>query len=517
MAYPRPDFTRPSLNWQSLNGPWDFLFDDDDTGLGARWQTTGLPSSVTVADAFAEGGASAEADSIMRGIVGEAGTLIAKNVLSRSKDTKKNEKRTIEVPFVFQSPASGINERGVHEVMWYERSITDLRTAEQKKTGDRVLLRFGAVDYLARVWLNGQFVGGHRGGHVPFELDITDVLETAAPENRSHRLTIRVYDSAYDLTQPRGKQYWNAKPESIFYTPSGGIWQNVWLEVVPRARLSDGSGGTVIRSNDIESGKLLCKIAVAGRRAAQAVGVQVEASLAGVSVSKSDVAPLPKERDVVELDLNMRLSDEQRKNLPQSLLQTAPLSSDLCWKEGVALWTPEHPILYDLTLHLLDGEGKTLDKVNTTTGMRSLNWTTGDGTWRLNGRPYFQALCLDQGYWPTTFMTPPTQDSLKEDIELAKNMGFNGCRKHQKVEDPAFYYWADKLGYLVWAEMANAYQFSPEYVDRFDEEWKASMGLAINRPCVVTWTPVNESWGYTSLKDNEEQRNHIRSLYYMTK
>lgn len=516
MAYPRPDFERSSLRWQSLNGPWDFIFDDDDVGLSSRWQITGLPASVKLAGSDSKDGASAEADSIMRGIVGTAGNLISENILSRSTGTQ-NEKRKIEVPFVFQSPASGINDRGVHEVLWYERSINDLRTDDEKRAGHRVLVRFGAVDYIAKVWVNGRFIGGHQGGHVPFDLDITDAFETNSSQGGAHRVTVRVYDSAYDLTQPRGKQYWNAKPESIFYTPSGGIWQNVWLEVVPTARIADSSGGTVLRSNDIQSGKLFGKIAVAGRRAAQKLSVQLEASFAGVSVAKSEAVALPKEKSVVELTLDMKLSEEKRKTLPVSAIDSAPLSDESCWKDGLALWSPEHPQLYDLTIHLIDSEGKTLDEVKTFTGMRSLNWTTGDGTWRLNGKPYFQALCLDQGYWPETFMTPPSVDALRTDIELAKAMGFNGCRKHQKVEDPAFYYWANKLGYLVWAEMANGYQFSPEYVERFDQEWIESMKLAINHPSVVTWTPVNESWGYTSLKDNMEQRNHIRSLYYATK
>jgi beta-galactosidase/beta-glucuronidase len=134
--------------------------------------------------------------------------------------------------------------------------------------------------------------------------------------------------------------------------------------------------------------------------------------------------------------------------------------------------------------------------------MRSLNWTTGDGTLRLNGQPYFQALLLDQGYWPKTLMTPPSPTALKADIELSKAMGFNGCRKHQKVEDPVFMYWADKLGFLVWGEMASAYRFSLEYVDRFDQEWMEMVNRDINHPCVVAWTIANESWGYPDLGNN---------------
>ncbi|KAK7408262.1 hypothetical protein QQX98_009574 [Neonectria punicea] len=513
--YPRPDFQRNPLQWESLNGPWDFLFDDDDAGLAAHWHRSGLPDKVAVASSAAPDNVSEANNTVTRNIVGDTLSLLENNTFAKA-DRPTNSRATITVPFVFQAPASGINDRHVHEVLWYQRAIADLRTAEQKTQGHRLVLRFGAVDYLATVWIDGHYVGGHRGGHVPFELDVSDALD-ANPDAAEHRLTVRVYDSAYDLTQPRGKQYWGAKPESIFYTPSGGIWQSVWLEVVPAARIADSSHGTVIKSNDIESGTLRSSIVVQGRRAGQSCSVEIEASLAGVSVGKSARKTLARESNAASVELNLRLSEAQRSSLPESLLKDAPLSDSFAWRDGVALWSPEHPQLYDLVIRLLDQSGKTLDEVKTTTGMRSINWTKGDGLWRLNDKPYFQALCLDQGYWPETFMTPPTQESLKVDIELAKKMGFNGCRKHQKVEDPVFYYWADKLGYLVWGEMANAYQFSNEHVDRFNAEWTEAVKLVINRPSIVTWTPVNESWAYTSLKDNVDQRNHIRQLYYLTK
>ena len=526
-TYPRPDFERSTLRWESLNGPWDFLFDDDDVGLGQPWQQSGLPRQVKLAARAAiadneAAAASSESDSIVQKIAANTQELIKNNVFSATVES--NSKRQIQVPFVFQSPASGINDRGVHEVLWYERAVSDPRTAEEKQAGRRVILRFGAVDYDAKVWIDGKHVGGHRGGHVPWELDVTDEIGAsagvlpAAVSGSSHRLTLRIYDSAYDLTQPRGKQYWGAKPESIFYTPSGGIWQSVWLEVVPAARIADSSHGTIIRSNDIGEGVLHSTIAVQGRRAGQKLGVEIEASLGGVSVATSQRVELSKETNHASVDVSVRLSEDQIKHLKPELVQSAPVQDDSCWRERVALWSPEHPTLYDLTVRLYDTEsGSVLDEIKTTTGMRSISWTQGDGFWRLNGKPYFQALVLDQGYWPDTFMTPPNADSLKLDIELSKRMGMNGCRKHQKVEDPLFYYWADRLGYLVWGEMANAYQFSDEYVERFDQEWIESVRLGINHPSIVTWTPVNESWGYPSLKDNVQQRNHIRSLYYQTK
>ena len=481
-SYPRPDFVRANLNWQSLDGPWNFLLDDEDVGLTNIWQKDGLPN-----DSSSDDEAKANA----------------------------NAKRTIQVPFVFQCQASGINERGVHEVLWYERSIEDLRTSEEKQEIFHLLLRFGAVDYHARVWVDGEFVGEHRGGHVPFDLDITDAVTSHDVE--SHRITIRVFDSAYDLTQPRGKQYWGPKPESIFYTPSSGIWQSIWLESVPPMRIGDGNHGTILRSHDIESGKLDARVAVWGRRAGQQCSVELEASIAGVEVGKSNWNDLPRDEGFVRFNMSVRLTEQKMHQVPQDLMDQAPLDDQSCWRNGIALWSPEHPLLYDLTIRLFDSSGHVVDEVKTTTGMRSLNWTTGDGTFRLNGKPYFHALLLDQGYWPGTLMTPPNREALKHDIELSKAMGFNGCRKHQKVEDPAFMYWADKLGFLVWGEMASCYNFSIEYVDRFNQEWMEMVRRDINHPCVVAWTPANESWGYPNLEKQVRQRDHLRAVYYMTK
>lgn len=428
--YPRPDFARPGLRWLSLDGPWDFVFDDDDIGLCRRWGQHGLLGP--------------ESDAPRRAV--------------------------IRVPFVFQYRASGVDGgAGVHEVLWYQRRIPDLRPAEDRARGCRLLLRFGAVDYEARVWVDGRFVGAHRGGHVPFDLDVTDAVDGSLSE---HRLTVRVYDSVHDLAQSRGKQFWGARPEGIFYTPSSGIWQSVWLEVMPPARIADSSHETIVRSDDIESGTLSCHVAVIGWRRPQRCCVEVEASFAGVTVATSGRDPLPSESSAARIELGMRLSQQQLSRLLPAVLDDAPLGNDRCWRNGVALWSPEHPLLYDVAMRLFDAQsGELLDEVRTQAGMRSIDWCRGDGLWRLNGRPYFQALCLDQGYWPDSLMTPPYPDSTRLDIELAKRMGFNGCRKHQKVEDPLFSYWSDRLGYLVWAEAANAYHFSPEYVDRFNQVW----------------------------------------------
>jgi beta-galactosidase/beta-glucuronidase len=502
--YPRPDWLRPRLKWESLNGPWKFAFDDEDAGVEAEWQYDGIPEE-------------------------------------RLKE--------IKVPFVFQSPASGINDRGAHEVIWYERQIKDLRHAGQRSRGDRLCLRFGAVDYECKIWVDGTHVGGHRGGHVPFEVDITDCW--AENDRGEKKLVIRVFDSAYDLAQPRGKQYWKPEPENIWYTPSGGIWQNVWLEVVPRMRIGDSSAGTVVRSDDIETGKLKATIAVLGRkRDKKYCAVEMSAKFRGAIISWTEQKELSKESDEVKLELGLKIEnkvlqqrfdevrgrekDRNDATWNYKLADDAALFEELekkglneqgpretndipGWKNGLALWSPENPNLYELTIRLHAEEQGKVDEVRMWVGVRSLNWTAGDGTFKLNGEPYFQALVLDQGYWPETLMTPPDRTSLKDDIVLAKNMGFNGCRKHQKVEDPIFLHYADKLGYLVWGEMGNSYDFDQRYVERFDQEWTEAVRRDINHASVVAWTPVNESWGYPDLPGSETQRNHIKSLYYMTK
>jgi beta-galactosidase/beta-glucuronidase len=465
-SYPRPDFQRTALNWNTLDGPWTFTFDDKDEGLSSQWHKTSLA---------------------------------------------RKPSHQIIVPYAFQTPASGVNLIEAHEVMWYERRITDIRTADEKQKGNRLLLRFGAVDYESSAWVNGVLVGGHRGGHVPFDIDVSDALTDGATEAR---LTLRVRDSPYDMTQPRGKQFWGPVPESIFYTPSGGIWLSVWLESVPAMRLLCGSGGTVLRSDDIEGGQLHAKVHVAGRRVGNTAKVEVEVSLGGMSVAKVD-GELPRDKTFIALDLGMKVTDAAVADLKAKNQEL--FGVDGVWSRGVALWAPEHPILYDITLRLFDGAGRLVDEVQTTTGMRSLSWQNGDGTFRLNGKPYFQMLFLDQGYWPETGMTPPSSKALKTDIELAQKLGFNGCRKHQKVEDPRFYYWADRMGFLVWGEMANAYEFGTEYIERFTSEWTEAVKRDINHPSLVTWTPLNESWGVSALKDNIEQRNHVRALYYLTK
>ncbi|KAI0596639.1 glycoside hydrolase family 2 protein [Biscogniauxia sp. FL1348] len=513
--YPRPDFVHTNHRWTPINDRWTVLFDDEDVGLKESWDISGVPDKITV-NPVAIAGKAAEAAEAQR--LEAFPELIAKGFKAPAGEARENFKKPINVPFVFQTPASGVYDKDAHEVLWYERPVTDPRSKAEIDAGDRVLVRFGAVDYEVTVWASGHPVGKHRGGHVPFDIDLTDALSNAwkSTGKGDLQLLLRVRDSPYDLDQPRGKQYWAPQPESIFYTPTSGIWQPVWLEVVPSARLGNSSAGTILKSNNISKGILESKVAVLGRRAGHGYSVEIEGSLNGFPVAAKKES-LPKDKDYALINLPLALNEEKLKQAPKEVTDIAPFDSTDCWHKGLALWSPDHPTLYDLKIRLYDADGKVIDEVKTYTGFRNIDWTKGDGTLRLNGKPLFQALCLDQGYWPETGLTPPSPESLRTDIELAKKMGFNGCRKHQKVEDPVFLYWADRLGYLVWGEMANAYEFSAEYVDRMNQEWAEAVKRDINHPSVVVWTPVNESWAYPSLKDNVEQRNHLRSLYYLTK
>jgi hypothetical protein len=467
--YPRPDFTRKDLKWVSINGDWDFAFDDTDVGLAQSWPLHGLPAA---------------------------------------------SKRRITVPFTFQWPASGIADRAAHEVLWYETSLADARTEAEVASGRRLVVRFGAVDYEAALWLDGAPVGAHVCGNVPFDVDLTDAVGLSRGSGaRRHRLTVRVRDSPDDLTQPRGKQYWGPKPEGIFYTPSSGIWQSVWLEVLPPTLIADGSGGTVIRATDIEGGNIHAAVAVLGSYGGCSVELEV---FIGDCVIASDRQKV-NNTGYADLTVSASLSEERARTLPRDKWTAPFLDRKNGRDKGIALWSPEEPFLYGLRIKLYNKAEDVIDDVFTTTGIRSLDWTTGDGTFKLNGAPYFQALVLDQGYWPSSGLTAPAAQHHALDIHAAKAMGFNGCRKHQKVEDPFFLHYADRMGFIVWGEMANAYACGGRYAERFDAEWRAAVRRDINRPCVFAWTPVNESWGYGSLASSRQERDHIRSLYYATR
>ena len=383
---------------------------------------------------------------------------------------------SIRVPYPPESRASGIGDRGFHAVCWYQRDF------ELRPDGARVLLHFGAVDYEARVWVNDAVVATHEGGHTPFFADITAALR----ESGTQTVTLRVKDDPHDLTKPRGKQDWQLEPHSMWYPRTTGIWQTVWLERVPRTYID----------------KIRWTPHVAG------FALTFEARIAGERVPDPAIE--------LELRLGNRLLARDRYQVIENEADRRIVLSDPGIDDfrNELLWSPEHPTLIDAEIRLLSG-GQVIDEVSSYTALRSVDIQRD--RFLLNGRPYLLRLVLDQGYWPDTLLAAPDDAALRRDVELAKAMGFNGVRKHQKIESPRYLYWADRLGLLVWEEMPSAYRFTRTAIKRLLREWTEAIDRDYSHPCVIVWVPFNESWGVPELPSVREHRHAVEALYHLTK
>jgi beta-galactosidase/beta-glucuronidase len=385
--------------------------------------------------------------------------------------------RQIVVPFAPQAPLSGVVDPRLHDVIWYARTFA----SPEYGFGESVLLHFGAVDYRADVWVNGIHVVSHEGGHTPFQADVTDTLDP-----QGNALVVRAEDFGAAAGIPRGKQDWQENPSHIFYQRTTGIWQTVWLEVVDR-------------------------VAVTGLYLVP----DVAAATVGITASVATWEP--------GCTLHVTFTcDGQPAGEGSAQLQRTETELLVCLEaDAVRLWSPGSPTLYDVRLEVRDINGAVRDRVYSYVGMRNVE--VRDGRLLLNGEPIFLRLVLDQGYWPDGLMTAPNDDALRRDIELAQALGFNGARKHQKVEDPRWLYWADRLGFLVWGEMANAYDFCRRYVRRITAEWQEVLDRDVNHPCVIAWVPINESSGCRSLGSDGRtpvgafQSAHASAMYYLTK
>lgn len=364
--------------------------------------------------------------------------------------------RTIVVPFCPQSELSGVGERIEEDVVWYRRRF-------DAPESDRLLMHFGAVDYRATVWVNGEEVANHEGGHTPFAADISKVVRAARNE-----VVVRAEDPLADRTIPRGKQYWKPASEGIFYTPTSGIWQTVWLEPLPARSI----GNIEVRPHPEE----------------WAVDVEVEGD------GRKEVVATLDGREVGHW-------------------RGAAAGGRIHLDEVVA-WSPEEPRLYGLEVALFDQAGRESDRVSSYFGLRTVG--TKDGRFLLNGEPYVPRLVLDQGYFPGGLLTAGDDRDLRRDIQLAKSMGFNGARKHQKVEDPRWLYWADVLGFLAWGEMPSFHQHTRVAEERLESEWAAVVARDRGHPCVVTWAPINESFGLQDMEP-EAEAHFLERLYRLTK
>lgn len=392
--------------------------------------------------------------------------------------------RQIEVPFAPECKRSGIEDTGFHRACWYERdfAIPPAQVGPDGAPIERTLLHFGAVDYQARVWVNDEFVVEHEGGHTPFSADITYALREGALQ----RLTVRVLDDPFDLEKPRGKQDWRLRPHAIWYPRTTGIWQTVWLE-----RVTDSHLVSLRWTPNLERWEIALHAFTAGSIADD---LRLSVTLrVGANVLARD------EYGVVHQEVHRRIGlsdpgvDDYRNEL---------------------LWSPERPTLIEADLQL-KLNGVVVDEVCSYTALRSIS--TQREKILLNGRSYALRLVLDQGYWPDTLMTAPSDDALRLDVELTKAMGFNGVRKHQKIEDPRYLYWADVLGLLVWEEMPSAYRFTARAINRMLREWTEVIARDRSHPCIIVWVPFNESWGVPDLNLVPAARDAVAALYHLTR
>ncbi len=423
MEHPRPDRLRGS--WMTLNGQWDFAFDQNKLGKKDKWY----------------------------------------------RDFPATHK--IEVPFCYQSKLSGIDCQDHCDVVWYSRAFT----VPADMTARR-LLHFGAADYIADVWLDGQYLGGHEGGYTPFVFDVTDLTEAG----QSCTLTVRCEDRL-DFDQPRGKQSFRPEPFECWYTPVTGIWQSVWLEGVGEYYPTNIRLTPCVENASVKVELDLNELPRDGK-------IRLTASFHEDIVAVQEVAVLTDRHIQTELYLrhNERL-------------------------EGIHMWWPgAKDCLYDLKVEtIVDGEKQ--DEVSTYFGMRKVEIVGGKIT--INNHVVFQKLILDQGYWPDGLLTAPSDDALRRDVELTLAMGYNGARKHQKFEDPRYLYWADKLGLLVWGELPSAYWLRDSQKRNMMRDLSEAIKRDYNHPSLIAWVPINESWGVPFIQTQEEAQKLNDALYHM--
>ncbi len=349
-----------------------------------------------------------------------------------------------------------------HPGVWYRRSFQVPETWPRQ----RVLLHVGAADHDARVWINGQLAGSHRGGYTCFSLDVTPWLMSG-----SNVVTIEARDDTRSPLQAGGKQCPEYYSRGCHYTRTTGIWQTVWAEPVPRTYLRG-----MKLTPDLENGRAIIEVDVAGDAARGSI--QAQATLEGQVAGLSQVRYTGRHAVIV-----------------------LPL------REVVA-WEPGHPTLYDLTLTLDTNDGSH-DVVQSYFGLRSVAWD--DRAILLNGKAVFQRLVLDQGFYPDGIYTAPSDEALRHDIEISQGLGFNGARLHQKVFEPRFLYWADRLGYLVWGEFANwGLDISrPEALEVFLPQWLEALQRDYNHPALVGWCPFNET-------QRDQDPEVLRNVYRTT-
>lgn len=387
--------------------------------------------------------------------------------------------RQITIPFPPESASSGIESDG-GPVHWYRREIP----VTPPPDGRRTFLHLEAVDYESDIWVNEQHVAHHVGGSTPIRVDVTHAL---VPTGRQV-VVVRARDDQHDLEQPRGKQDWQDQPHVIWYRRTSGIWREVWLEEVAAIHVESVRWDT----NPLH-GVVDAVVEVAGTQPGDAsVWVGATLSLDGAELSAATTRVVAG-RATVRLVLREAAGNATLEDL---------------W------WSPEHPILLDARV-TVTVEHQIVDAVTSNVGLRSVD--TDHNAFLLNGRPYFLRLVLEQGYWPTSHLAAPSDDALRAEAQVIKDLGFNGLRMHQTTADPRFLAHCDEIGLLVWVDAPASFRFTERSLVRTVTEWTEIVARDRNHPSVCAWVPFNESWGVEQLADDARQQDAVAAVHHLLK
>ncbi len=377
---------------------------------------------------------------------------------------------TINVPFTYETKLSGINRTEHHDLVWYSRKI-------KGKKDKRTILHFEGVDYDTEVYIDGECVCCHRGAYTRFSADVTEYLT-----EKESTLVVKCKDESHPM-QVLGKQRWTKESFTCWYVQTTGIYKSVWLEYVDDTYL------THLKITP-ETKDYSVRFDLSVNKPADDVEVRFKVSFDGDLVQTASVWASDKENSIsVKLDSNKL-------------------------RHQVVLWSHWDPNLYDVEISVYKN-GVLSDNVGSYFGLR--DYRAKEGKLIFNDVPFYAKLLLDQGYWEESSLTPPNEEALMKDIELSKQMGFNGVRKHQKTEDERFFYYADIMGFTVWCEMPSNHWFSDMTTKDISREWLDIVTQYYNHPSLVTWVIFNESWGVRNIRRNEAQSNLATGLYYVTK
>lgn len=422
--YPRPQFVRNK--WESLNGEWNFTFDDENLGE-------------------------------------EKGYYIS--FPTRNK---------INVPFTYETELSGIKDESVHYVVWYNKKI------HISKENKKAILHFEGSDYKTKIWINGKYIGTNEGGYHRFSFEIDKYIQEGEND-----ITVKVEDSLAK-EQPRGKQRYKKESWKCWYIQTTGIWKTVWIEYVPKYSIKNVKTTPNLDNKNIQ--------------------LEYETNISEKELEENNF--------YIETEISF-----ENELLITNKIQLTELYQEneisICENNAeVKKWSPKEPNLYDICYKLYCND-KLIDTVYSYFGFRKIS-IQKDRIY-LNDDELYLKFILDQGYWKESYLTPPSEDALIKDIEIALKYGYNGIRKHQKIEDERFLYWCDVKGMLVWSEMANCYNYNDKSIQQFTNEWIKVVKQNYNHPSIITWLPINESWGLPNISDNIKQQNYANSLYYLTK